>query len=110
MELKAEFNCPVALLQLRLEGIFLEFRIKLYQRICQITSQSPGYRAPVLKIEPIKSQKPKLKNDSTDTVWMFERRKNAAVLTCDNSPKGITAMNTSPRPESHKLGTLNMRL
>ena len=75
MGLNAECNRPVVGLQLRLEvfcPFFLNLKLKNIPKYCQITSLSPCYRAPVLKVGPISSQKPKLlMNDSTGTVWMF---------------------------------------
>ena len=60
MGLNAEFNRPVAGLQLRLEGlnvVFLELRV-IKKKFRKISSLSPIYRVPILKVGLVKSQKP----------------------------------------------------
>ena len=60
MGLNAEFNRPVAGLQLRLEGlnvVFLELRV-IKNSSKKISSLSPIYRVPILKVGLVKSQKP----------------------------------------------------
>ena len=55
MGLNAEFNRPVAGLQLRLEGLNVVF---LELRVIKNSSKSPIYRVPILKVGLVKSQKP----------------------------------------------------
>ena len=73
--MNAECNPPVVGLQLRLEvfcPFFLNLELKNISKYCQITSLSPSYRAPALKVEPVSSQNSKcLMNDSTVTVWIL---------------------------------------
>ena len=84
MELKAECNRPVVGLQLRLEVFslfFLNLELKYIPKYCQITSLSPGYRAPILKIGPVRSQKPKINEGQYGYCLDVLREESAAVLT-----------------------------
>ena len=75
MGLNAEFNLPVAGLQLRLEvfcPFFLNLELKKYTEVLPNYQSESELQSPSSKVWVSKYSKTKnLMNDSTDTVWMF---------------------------------------